>query len=110
MNPPKKKINYTTKNGTEVSIKAGNNKKVIKTKRVTSSGAKEKTKSVTKYGSRGSVTREKSKFGSSPTTRKVQGSSSKPQEFDRSVSDKTKFTKTGLGSAIAAKKMMKKYK
>ena len=102
MNPPKR-TSYTMGNS-KVSIKEGNNKKVIKTKETLGSGAVNKTKSVTKYGSKGSVSKEKSKIGSNPTQRKVQG-------YDKAIGGgPTKYTKTGVGSALAAKKMMKKYK
>jgi len=101
--PPKKKTSYTMGNTTG-TVKEGNNKKVIKTKTTLGSGAVQKTKSVTKYGSKGSVSRETSKVGSNPTQRKVQGYGKS------SDAGTTKSTKTGVGSALAAKKMMKKYK
>ena len=104
MNPPKK-IKLSNESGsTKLSIKEGNNKKVIKTKKTLGSGVVERTKSVTKYGSKGSVSMDKSKIGSNKTQRKVQG-------YDKATGGgPTKTTKTGIGSAIAAKKMMGKYK
>lgn len=79
-------------------------KRVVKTKKTRGSGQVEKTKSVTKYGSKGSVTRDKRKLGNTPTENRVKG-------YDKSgkVND-IKYSTTGIKSAIAARKMMKKYK
>ena len=101
MNPPKRKTVTYGKNSKVIDTPGT---RVIKTQKTLGSGAVEKTKSVTKFGKKGYVTKEKYKVGSNKTERKVRG-------YDNEIGGGPhKYTKTGVGSALTAKKMMKKYK
>jgi hypothetical protein len=109
MMPPKKKTSYTTDNA-KVKITEGKNKTTTKVKKTLGSGAVVKSKEVRKYGEKGYVEKSKGKITKTgrllgnPKGRSVRG-------YDESTGGgPIKYTKTGVGSALAAKKMMKKYK
>lgn len=105
MKPPRRTVYYgANSEGANTKTIDTPGKRVVKTKKTRGSGQVEKTKSVTKYGSKGSVTKEKRKLGKTPTENRVKG-------YDTATGKgQIKYSNTGVGSTLAARKMMKKYK